>query len=163
MTDIPGFEGLYSISTCGEILGNKRGVFLKPDIGKNGYHRVILYKKGKPNRFLVHRLVARTFMESSKTKELNHIDGNKGNNHYSNLEWVLPKENIKHAIENGLRDTRGSKNKASKLTEKEVKLMRNLFKTGIKLKDAAEIFKVSLSTVKRIKYNTYWKHVKEAK
>ena len=48
----------------------------------------------------VHRLVARFFIgmppETGEKWTVNHIDGNKLNNHYTNLEWVTYKENIRH-------------------------------------------------------------------
>ena len=49
----------------------------------------------------MHRLVANAFCDgrSSERKEVNHIDGNKENNKYTNLEWVTPKENMRHARE----------------------------------------------------------------
>lgn len=66
----------------------------------------------------VHRLVAKHFCEgqSDVKNQVNHIDGNKLNNHYSNLEWVNQYENMTHASKNGLikqsekRNTQSAKN-----------------------------------------------------
>lgn len=55
-------------------------------------------------RIAVHRLVAYAYLEDPQPNQIwvNHKDGNKSNNHYSNLEWVTIKDNIKHAYDNGL-------------------------------------------------------------
>ena len=57
------------------------------DAGK-GYLQVALFKNHKPTNFLVHRLVAEYFVENPNGFcFVNHKDENKGNNHFSNLEW----------------------------------------------------------------------------
>ena len=53
--------------------------------------------------FKTHRLVALTFLPNPlDLREVNHIDGNKKNNHIENLEWVSTKENVNHAFKIGL-------------------------------------------------------------
>ena len=62
-----------------------------------------LCKNGKYKSICIHRLVGIYFVENNNGfNVLNHIDGNKHNNHYTNLEWVTRSENIKHAFNNGL-------------------------------------------------------------
>lgn len=79
------------------------------DNGK-GYKNVYVYNKERKAQqmFSVHRVVAKMFVNKScETKtQVNHIDGDKSNNKASNLEWVSPKENIKHMHNNGLNKKR---------------------------------------------------------
>lgn len=111
--DIDNFEG-YQISSFGKVRcfrdfhGNITDSFriLNPIADKDGYLYVDLYKDGKQKHKRIHRLVAEAFLEPQKDKVVNHIDGNKINNRYTNLEWVTPKENSTHASENGLYKTR---------------------------------------------------------
>ena len=123
---VQDFEN-YLIST----LGNVKTVNGKPKkivYDNKGYGRVELWKNNKGKKFRVHRLVAETFIPNPLGKEqVNHIDGNKKNNCVSNLEWVTPKENIKHAIENNLSSIKyGSKNLSSKLKEEDVKYLKEM-------------------------------------
>jgi hypothetical protein len=67
--------------------------------GTDGYMKYICNGKG----FLVHRLVAETFIPSlDKLLVVNHNDCNKKNNHIDNLEWVTRSQNCIHAWKNDL-------------------------------------------------------------
>jgi hypothetical protein len=109
--EIKSYEGLYEVSIDGKVRSVDRigrcghhgtllykGKELSPAIGTHGYKGLTLSKHGKVKSYLVHRLVASTFCDGcdSNNKEVNHIDGDKLNNHASNLEWVTPSYNTKH-------------------------------------------------------------------
>ena len=123
--DIFGYENLYQISNFGRVKSLKReNVFycglrkeyLKRSVkekilnyskSNRGYLQVCLTKNGKSKTFLVHRLVAKTFIENVYNKsQVNHIDGNKENNSVNNLEWCTSSENNKHAFVLGLNKPR---------------------------------------------------------
>jgi len=115
--DIPGYEGLYQASTDGMI----RTLEGKTTIRKDGSvrhwkgrvmrgrgtqdvgFRVSLWKDGNNTEFLVHRLVARTFIGDPPSEDytVNHIDGNRFNNKIENLEWMTRAENIKYGFRVG--------------------------------------------------------------
>jgi hypothetical protein len=106
--DIIGYEGIYQISTLGNVksLGNqftKKEKMLKQKLDRNGYNSISLCKNGDAKHFLIHRLVAISFLYKKENKDyVNHLDGVKTNNNINNLEWVTASENQKHAFANGL-------------------------------------------------------------
>lgn len=88
----------YLVYDDGRVQNKKTSKFLKPEITKNGYYRVTLCAGGKTNRFLLHRLVALRFIPNPDNLPcVNHLDGNKGNNAVSNLEWVTYSTNEYHS------------------------------------------------------------------
>jgi hypothetical protein len=104
--NVIGYEGVYEVSEYGDIKRISKSKILKPQIVK-GYHKLSLCQKSITKQHSVHRLVALAFIPNPLNKEqVNHIDGNKLNNHVSNLEWATPKENTNHAWDNGLIKTR---------------------------------------------------------
>lgn len=101
--DIDGYEGYYRVSSNGRIQNVNTGKILKGDVNSIGYKRVWLYTP-IPKRMFIHRLVAAAFCDGWKEdKVVNHKDGNKQNNVFTNLEWVTRSENDLHAFRLGLR------------------------------------------------------------
>lgn len=109
--DILGFEGLYQVSNMGNIRSVERTVMfgnqqrtvkqllLRPFKKNNGYLVVKLYKDRVQYTVYVHRIVAMVYCEGYfEDMDVNHKDGIKDNNVYSNLEWCTRSENIKHSI-----------------------------------------------------------------
>lgn len=96
---IDGYED-YEVSTWGRVFRKSTGNFIKPYHHQKGYLRVDL-KNGKGRKhFKVHRLVAMAFIPNPEGKpQINHKDGNPGNNSITNLEWVTNKENMQKARE----------------------------------------------------------------
>lgn len=93
--EIEGYEEKYLISNFGNLMADCKEMKRH---NHRGYERVSLYKDGKSEKFLVHVLVAKHFLNDTMFDgaEVNHIDCDKKNNHISNLEWVSGKENVQH-------------------------------------------------------------------
>lgn len=92
---IPGFEGMYEVSTWGRVksyLYSKRYKtserILSPGKNNKGYYFVTLCKDNKKKKCTIHRLVAEAFIfNPSNFPQVNHKDEHKENNCVSNLEW----------------------------------------------------------------------------
>ena len=105
--EVEGTNGAIEVSTHGRVKSNLRdGRILKATADSKGYLRLRVTLQGVKKSYKVHRLVAQAFIENPEGKaQVNHIDGNKTNNHVENLEWVSNKENARHAISSGLWDS----------------------------------------------------------
>ena len=168
--DVGGYEGMYKVSNLGNVKSLDRftrykntdfkmrikGTVLKHNKITKGYLQVRLSKNGKSKCYLVHRLVMNAFNPTDNSKfEINHIDGNKDNNIPTNLEWVTPKENVRHAYINGLADNTIGNNK--KLNENQVFEIIELSKTGkYTQKEIGGKFGVNRDTVRAILQGKYW-------
>ena len=96
--DIKGYEGRYQITDDGKVWSCLTNRYLKPKADKDGYFIVCLMDAiGKRHYERVHRLVALMYCEKQEgCNVVNHIDSNRQNNHYSNLEWTTVKGNTIH-------------------------------------------------------------------
>ena len=160
---------LYRVYENGEVIKDKsnknRNDFkhLKHTLSPKGYHTVYVYNnemKGSSQR--VHRLVAEAFVKGKTIDNniVNHIDGDKSNNHYKNLEWCNIQYNNRHAIEVlGVKRT-GNSNGYSKLSENQVKNIRYLHKhSNLSCTQIANIYDVNKTTVSRIVKRITWNHI----
>ncbi|MFQ3543519.1 NUMOD4 domain-containing protein [Halobacillus rhizosphaerae] len=114
---VVGYEGIYEVSNTGLVrTSNNKTTYsirhgkrvwkqriLRQKVSKDNCCRVCLWKNKEEKTFLVHRLVAFSFLPLIEGKEyVNHIDGNRLNNNLDNLEWCNHTENNNHAFDNKL-------------------------------------------------------------
>ena len=98
--DIEGFEGKYQVSTWGRVRSchHNKTKILATYKNERGYLKVSLFVgKKKTKKYRVNRLVALAFIPNPyDLPQVNHKDGNKENNSYTNLEWATNEINSKH-------------------------------------------------------------------
>ncbi len=144
----------YCISQDGKIFSLKSNRFLKHFHDAQGYCYIECYENKTKSRFSVHRLVAFAFIPNPENKpEVNHIDGDKSNNKVSNLEWVTAKENMRHAIITGLRDT------GNALTDEQVHAICKQLCDGVRVIDIARMYGVDRAIISCIKNKKTYEYI----
>lgn len=138
--EIQNYDG-YKIYEDGTIKSNVRNkdknkYYVMKQHNSNGYKTIMLRSnEGKAKIFRVHRLVAEAFVENPNNYPIiNHIDGKKDNNHFTNLEWCTYSMNNKHAFYMKLKE-----NKKSYTEDEEAEIIK-LRMSGLRAKDIQEVF-----------------------
>jgi len=121
----------YYVSDEGRVK-NRFGKIMTPHHDKDGYLRLRLFRNNGIRYFyLIHRLVLMAFFPTEdKTLTVNHKDGNKKNNHLTDLEWMTRAENNQHAYNTGLKNNKGSNHGRANFTEEQVLEIRRLYDEG---------------------------------
>lgn len=175
---VAGYEGAYEVSNFGNVRSLDKTVrgrteserFLKGRILKSkpsgaGYRSVNLSVNNLISTKLIHGLVAQAFIgDRPDGFEVNHIDGDKTNNHVKNLEYCSPSENMKHAFNNNLRvAVKGSKAGQSKLIEADIPVIRERVAKGEPLETIAKDYGVHNTTIWGIYHGKTWSHISSPK
>lgn len=170
---VEGYEGIYRVSDTGIVeslpreclhcngrIQRLRGRVMKQQ-NVDGYRVVNLCKENKATLTYVHQLVAKAFLPKPVLArfEVNHLDGVKSNNGYSNLEWCTPTENIQHACRTGLRDDVGAANNNSALDEAAVRSIHAAYAAGASPTVLAREHGVQKSAIYKIVNGRTWKHL----
>lgn len=149
----------YLVSNKGRFRNKNNNRLLKPWYSGSDYYYVDLEGKA----YLAHRVVARAWVENpDKTNktEVNHIKGIKSDFRPSELEWVTPKENMRHAHDTGIKvGLLASENPASKLNESDVIEIRL---SSLSSRVLAEKYGVNKKTILNILNNKTYKSVKQS-
>lgn len=153
----------YEVSNYGRVLSKKKSKhkILKLRPHHKGYFKVTPYADYPQKNYFIHRVVALAFIPNpNKLPQINHIDCDKTNNHVSNLEWCDNTHNQRHAKANGLsRCLVGSENKASKITESDVRSIRDKFNNGYTAKMLGEEYGITAYTVYDVVHRRTWRHI----
>lgn len=174
--DIPGYEGLYQVSSDGQVkrleaivqrkngsgLSNREHL-LAPRVKNSGYLFVSLSKSNKRQNAYIHHLVAYAFVGARPDGyDINHVDGNKLNNAAINLEYVTRTENMRHAREKGLHDNRGEKQWKAKLSDDDAYMIKTvgiLCLDEISVSYMARHYGVSVNTIWCVVNGKTFKHI----
>lgn len=101
---IKSLKFLYEINEDGTIVRNiksKKQLKIKLDKhhSKEGYYRVWFHRDGKTQGIMIHSLVAECWLgDKPDNCEIDHIDRNPHNNHYSNLRYVTHSQQMKNRV-----------------------------------------------------------------
>lgn len=172
----------FNVSTTGQIATNPRIITAKrfkdgkwqnllihhqPKImstcvSRNGYLEIAHQVNGCRKKFSVHRLIALAFVPGYfENATVNHINGNKLDNSIENLEWVTLPHNTVLEWGTGLVDLNGEKQPMSKLTARQVRIIRKAIRHGLNSNELSILCNISPSIIYGIQSGKRWKSVQE--
>lgn len=165
---VVGYEGVYAISRDGRAFSRHSGEWRQLAFGGGDYRMVMLQRDGVRQPMAIHVLVAEAFIgpKPSPRHVVNHKDGNKKNNHVSNLEWATRKEDRAHAIRTGLfnpvdnNQTQGTDHWNARLNESKVRDIRRRVAAGEPRASVAKRYRITSGSVHDIVRLRSWAHLK---
>jgi hypothetical protein len=153
----------YYVTEDGKVYSNKFNKWREIKSSINKYYLCVdLCFKNEKKTYTIHRLVAECYLPNPDNLPIvEHKDDIKTNNHVSNLMWSNHSQNMKTAIINEL-IPKGEKHYKSKLTEEQVKWIRDNYIprhpqfSGTAL---SKKFDVSFQQISSIINKKTWKHI----
>ncbi len=159
MKQIPNFPDYY-ITKDGRVYSRKSRKYLKPDTTRIGYCQDILYKAGKRNHRLIHRLILETYVgPCPNNMEGCHNNGIKTDNRLSNLRWDTHSANQKDSVKHGTAvfGGKGENHLRAKLNGLQVRVIKRLLAEDTMIQiEIAKVFSVTSMTISNIKTGRCW-------
>lgn len=154
----------YVVTKDGRVFNTVTGHQLKWKTDTKGYYSVTLSENGIHQDKRIHVLVALGFVKNpnpDKFTLVNHLDGNKKNPYYTNLEWTDHFGNMKHAVEHGLINFLKEENAPrAVLNNKQVHEICKLMEDGnMSQREIAKYMDVDEYLVREIKLGNNWKTI----
>lgn len=161
---IPDFDG-YEVSNTGQVrssykhfgkkgwgISDKPVKILKPHCDHRGYRSVNLRRDGKTYRRRIGNLVLLAFIGLKPDgMEVCHNDGNPSDDCFDNLRYDTHKANIGDAIKHGTMRCDGERSNSAKLTNAQVKAIREQYASGnISHRALARKYQVNQSSISDI-------------
>jgi len=170
---IPGWATSYEASSLGRIRSVDRidtngcrrdGKILKPLKSNNGLYEAVSLTQGRyRHRIQIHRLVLFAFcgIPLIEDAEARHLNGDGRDNQRDNLEWGTAKDNAADRERHG-HTVKGSKHHLARLTEKDVRTIRTLYRPHAQpsMRVLATQFCVSRRAIQKILNCENWRHIK---
>lgn len=158
LREIPGFPN-YLVTKDGRVWSIRSKKWLKPWI-TDGYLLLRLCLQGSAKTYKIHRLVLEAYVgPCPEGMECRHLDGDRVNNHLDNLKWGTHVENMQDAVQHNthyLTGKFGEKNPASKLTDRERRLIYCSYRAmGCTQQELADQFGVTPSCISYIVNNKH--------
>jgi hypothetical protein len=169
--DVPGYGGLYLVSSLGRVMSKRRVILRKTKhgtcgktvggkmmvpCGRGNYLSVVFCKNGRQKNFNIHRMVAIAFIGQPRAGyQCCHNDGDRQNNCLSNLRWDTPKNNTADKMAHGTHQC-GEKSGTSKLSENDVV---SILSSQLPVKDIALALGVCPGTIYAVKSRSTWRHI----
>jgi hypothetical protein len=146
----------YYVTEDGRIFNSEKE--LSCSLTNKGYKTFRGCINGIRKHIVIHRSVAECYIPNpDNLPQVNHIDGDKLNNHISNLEWTTNQKNRDHAVQNELH-AKGEMMGNSKFTEEDIKFIRENY-GKLTYKQLAQMFNTNLPRIWKIIKRQTWKHI----
>lgn len=161
---VDGIKPIYKISNYGRVKNRYSNIILKQFVDKGGYYKVSLSTdEGNTRYMFVHRLVGLHFIPNDdpihKTT-INHINFDKSDQYYKNLEWMSMGDNVRYSFSHGRHTPKiGEEVPNNRYSTEQIETVCRLLSKGLSNKDIFEMTGVPSNITTFIKKGKLWKHV----
>lgn len=150
----------YEIDEYGNVYRNDKKI--KPYKCKNGYLKIVGSLHGNRFHIWIHKAVAELYVtDTSGGSEVLHLDGDRLNNHYSNLIWTTRQHISNHTTKVLMKNIGEFKGEA-KLKNEDIIYIRENYIPRHKeygCRAMAKMFNVSASAVSQVLIGKTWQHI----